>query len=276
MRWLAFLIWLLPIASAQDPRDIVRKAIQFDARNEEIARNYTFTERQEQRHLDSSGEIHSAESRTWDVTLLEGSPYRRLVARGDHPLSPSERSKEEEKLKFSNRQRRAETPEQRQFRIAEWKRKRDKQLEPLKELPDAFNFHLAGTESLVSGPAFMIDATPKPGYKPKAASAAYLPKLKFRLWVNQKENCWVKLDAETLGNISFGAILVRVDRGTRLLVEQQHVNNEVWLLKRISLQAAGRVLLFKSFRRDLEITYANYRKFEVDSHVVPQAAGPGF
>ena len=49
---------------------------------------------------------------TYDVTLLEGSPYRRLVARNDQPLPPEEEKKEEEKLRRSIEERSKETPEE--------------------------------------------------------------------------------------------------------------------------------------------------------------------
>ncbi len=45
------------------------------------------------------------------MTLLEGSPYRRLVARNDQPLSPKEQKKEEDKLRRSIEERRKETAE---------------------------------------------------------------------------------------------------------------------------------------------------------------------
>jgi hypothetical protein len=71
---------LLPIAAfAQDPVEIVRRAIELDRRDAELMRNYTFLERQEQREYDSNGKLKKSQSETRDVTLLEGSPYRRLV-----------------------------------------------------------------------------------------------------------------------------------------------------------------------------------------------------
>ena len=89
----AVFLYLLTLAlpavlPAQDPIEILRRATDLDTRNTEISRSYTFLERQEQRDLDSGGKLKKTESSTFDVTLLEGSPYRRLVARNDKPLSP--------------------------------------------------------------------------------------------------------------------------------------------------------------------------------------------
>jgi len=266
------LIWLLAaipaILTAQDPRDIIRRAVALDRKDLEISRNYTFLERQEVRTLDGSGHVKSTEIRTYDVTLLDGSPYRRLVTRNDQPLSAAEQKEEEKKLESSNEQRRKESEEQRRKRIADWERRQEKQREPLREIPDAFQFRQVGQEVLNGGRAWVIDATPKPGYKAKLSSASFLSRVKARFWIDQADYQWIKVEMESLDTISFGGILVRLAKGSRLAIEQTRVNNEVWLLKHISLQAAARVLLVKSYRRDIDITYSDYKKFQVNSRVI--------
>jgi hypothetical protein len=271
VRIFTLIVCLPAILAAQDPREIVRRSVEIDRKNLEIARSYTYLERQEVRELDGSGKIKNTEVQTSDVTLLEGSPYRRLVARNDQPLSPKERNKEEDKLRKSIEERRKETEEERERRIADWERRRERQREPLKELPDAFDFRLVGEEALASGEVYVIDATPKPGYKPKLPSAAYFPKVQARFWIDQTDYHWAKIDVETLDTISFGGFLLRVAKGTRLIIEQAHINQEVWLLKSVTLRASARVALIKSVHEELIITFSDYKKFQVDSRVVSTA-----
>ena len=268
MRSIAFLVCLPAILAAQDAREVVRRATEVDRRNAQIARNYTFLQRQEKRETDSSGKVKSVESETWDITLQEGSPYRRLIARNDQPLSEKEQKKEEEKRRASDELRRKETPEQRQRRIAEWERRQQQRREPLKELPDAFNFTLVREESLNGGQAYVIDATPKPGYRPKLASASYFPKVKARLWIDKNDYQWIKVEVESLETVSFGGIVVRMAKGSRLVLEQERVNNEVWLPKRVSFSGAFRILLVKGYRGEFNITFRDYKKFQADSRVL--------
>ena len=268
MRAITLIVCLPAILAAQDAREIVRRSVEIDRKNLETARNYTYLQRQEVRELDGSGKVKNSEVQTSDVTLLEGSPYRRLVARNDQPVSPKERNKEEEKLRRSIEQRHQETEEERARRIADWERRRQRQREPLIELPDAFDFRLAGEETLASGEVYIIDATPKPGYKPQLPSAAYFPKVKARLWIDKNDYHWARVDVETLDTISFGGFLVRLAKGTRLSIEQAHINQEVWLLKSVTLWASARVALVMNVRRELIITFSDYKKFQVDSRVV--------
>jgi len=268
MRILILIIGFPAMLCAQDPREIVRRSIELDKRAPEIARNYTYLQRQEQRDLDSSGKVKDTEIRTWDVTWLEGSPYRRLVAHNDQPLSPKEQQKEEEQLQKSLEQRRNETKEQRERRLAESERRQQRQREPVKELPDAFDFHLVGEEALNGSQTYVIDATPKPGYRPKLPSASYFPKVKARLWIDKNDGQWVKVELESLDTISFGGIVVRLSKGSHLTVEQARINSEVWLPKRVAMQVSARVMLVKSFHREVLITFSDYKKFQVESRVV--------
>jgi len=89
MRLLALLV--LPLClSAQDLRQIVRRAVELDQKNLAASRNYSFQLRQEERQMDSAGKPKEVKLRTWDVTIVDGSPYRRLVARNDVPLRAKE------------------------------------------------------------------------------------------------------------------------------------------------------------------------------------------
>src|SRR5262245_46822613 len=106
--------------------------------------NYQMLYRQEDQLLDEAGSPKSRSVRTWEVAHVDGSPYRRLVARDDKPVSAAEQQFEEQKQRQVTEERRKETPEQRTRRISEWERSQQKRREPLAELADAFDFTTAG------------------------------------------------------------------------------------------------------------------------------------
>ena len=270
MRLLLFTLALPAIVSAQDPLEIIRRATELDRRDTALARSYTFLQRQERRDLDSKGRLTKTESDTFDVTLLEGSPYRRLVAHNDQPLSPKEQRKEEEKLQKSIEDRRKETPAQHEQRVADWERKQQKQREPLKELPEAFNFKLAGEEALNGGVAFAIEGTPKPGYRPKSQATSFFPKVKLRLWIDKKDYQWVKVDIESSDTISFGGFLFRLAKGSHVTIENARVNNEIWMPKRAAIKGSVRIALVKVMRGEMIFTFSDYKKFQTDSRVLTQ------
>ena len=123
MRRLVLLAIAPAVLVAQDAREIVRRAIELDRRNMELSRNYKTLYRQEEQQLDETGNLKTRNVRTWEVTYIEGSPYRRLVERDDKPIPPEEQQWEGQKLRASIEERHKETPEQRARRIADWEKR---------------------------------------------------------------------------------------------------------------------------------------------------------
>jgi hypothetical protein len=267
VRTLTLILCLPALVAAQDAAGIMRRALAEDAASAALARNYTYIEHQELRTRDGAT-VKVRDSNTYDVTLLEGSPYRRLVAHDGKPLDAKDQAKEEERLRKSIEDRRHETEAQKQQRIADWRRKEEKQHEPLHEIPDAFSLRMAPDENIEGHEVYVIEGTPKPGYKPKTKTAFFLPKVKGRFWITKQGFQAVKIEFETLDTISWGGIVARVSKGTHVRVELTRVNNEVWLPKRILVAGSARVMLVKGYTGELDLTYSGFKKFTVDSRVV--------
>ncbi|HUI77961.1 MAG TPA: hypothetical protein VLY24_08585 [Bryobacteraceae bacterium] len=274
MKPVLLLAFLGTLLFAEDAREIVRRAVELDTANTNVARNYTFLQRQDVRELDGAGNVKSEKIETWDITLLEGSPYRRLVARNDQPIPAEEQRREEEKLHRSIDDRRQESSTERERRMAEWTRRQERQREPVKELPDAFDFTLTGEEQLGGRPTYVIVGTPKPGYKPKSTLTVFLSKARLRLWIDERDYQGARMEMEVLDTISLGGFLLRVSKGSHLVIEQTRVNNEVWLPKEVSLHAIARLLLVKGLNRDMHFTFSDYKKFQTDSRVVALGEKP--
>ena len=254
--------------AADDAREIIRRSVNLGDQNIKAARDYAYQERVDTRTLDGSGGVTKAEIETYDVIVLDGSPYERLISRDDKPLPAKDEHKEADKQRKIAEERRKETPADRERRLADYERRRERQRAVMREVVDAFDFRIAGDGHLDGREQFVIAATPHPGYKARSRSASFFPKLKGKLWIDKQDYHWVKVEAEVIDTISVGAFLVRLAKGSHLEAEQTRVNGEVWLPKRISADASARVALVKKFRARLEITYSNYKKFQADSRIV--------
>jgi hypothetical protein len=259
LRVLATILLAAPFLMAQDARVIMRRAIELERQNRDNWINYSYTERQFQREFDSSGKLKKETLRTFEVTQIDGSPYRRLIARNDQPLSAEEQKLEADKLEFAKQARPKEPKDERDKRIAEWRKRQDRQREPIQELADAFDLKIAGQETTSGIPSWVIDGTPRAGYKPKSTATSMLTKMKARFWVAKAGNQWVKLDAETTDTVSYGALLLRIAKGAHVTIEQSPATNGVWLPKRIALNGSARILLFKGVNMMMDNQYSNYR-----------------
>jgi hypothetical protein len=274
MRAVLLLAAACTLAAAQDPREIVRRSVQLMDHNLAIARNYTFLERSETRELDSAAHVKTRKILLYDVTMLEGSPYRRLVGKDDHGLSPEEERIEQKKLDDSIAQRQKETPAERARRIADWEKKRQREREPLDEVPDAFDFRLAGETQIDGRAAWIIEGNPRPGYHARSTVAKLFSKFRGKLWIDKAGYQWVKTEAEVTDNISWGLFVARLSKGARLDIQMTRVNDEVWLPRRIEAKASARLALVKKYNIESDTSFSNYRRFQVESRVVAATPQP--
>jgi hypothetical protein len=262
--------WLAPVR-ADDARALVQKAFEAARENEAIARSYVFHERVEEIRYDKKGEIKKRESHTWDVTLLDGSEYRRLIAFDDEPLPPKREAKEQRELEKQLEKMRHETPKQRDKRLAKVEKQREEGEEFLEEITRAFDFRLTGEEQIGGVATHVISFTPRAGYRPTSREARVLPKVRGTLWISKDDHGWVQADMETTGNIRW-AVIFKLNEGARVRFTQRKHNDEVWLTDDWHLRLKARVAFFK-FNGEVHGSYSNFRKFTTDTTPELGAAG---
>jgi hypothetical protein len=255
--------------SGDQIRELIRKVAENDIENDKKQRDYTYTEREEQQKLDGQGHARSNESNTYEVMMLYGEQVSRRIAHNDKPLSEKEAAKEEEKIQKVIVKRRNETEEQRKKRLDQENKDREEEREFVHEVADAYNFRLAEVATFDGRETYVIDADPRPGFQPHHKDAKYLPKFKFRVWIDKEETQWVKLHGEVIDTVSWGLFVARLHKGSLFEVAQTRVNDEVWLPKQVMFRLDAKVALLKNFSIEEESTYRDYKKFRTDTKIVP-------
>ncbi|HST00013.1 MAG TPA: hypothetical protein VLK33_23415 [Terriglobales bacterium] len=270
------LLSALPSLFAQDTplsqeqiQALVRQAADKDLENQKKLRNYTYTQREEVHKLDGDGQTKSTETRTYEIMVLFEEQVRKLVAKGDKPLSENDAKKEDEKIQKIIDKRKDESENDRRKRVEKSEKEQEEGRQFVKEVADAYNFRWVGTESLNGRETYVIDADPRPGYEPHTKDAKFLPKFRFRAWMDKVESQWVKLDIQCIDTVSVGLFLVRVHKGSNIQIELTRVNDEVWLPKHVTLKLDARVALFKGVNMDEDVTYRDYRKFGTNTKITP-------
>lgn len=256
--------------SEEQIRELVRQAGQRDLVNDRRQRDYTYVEDVTEKKL-SGGSAKTTKSKTYDVMMLYGEQVRREIAEDGKPLSAKDAAKEEEKIDKLIEKRKKESDEERSKRLDKEEKDREEARKFVGEIANAFHFRLAGMEDLDGREAYVIDAEPRPDYKPHDRETKILPKFRFRVWIDKAETQWVKLDAQFIDTASFGWFLVRLHPGSRVQIEQTKVEGEVWLPRHIQVNVDARVALLKTFREEIDVEFSEYKKFRVDTKILPAA-----
>jgi hypothetical protein len=269
----AKLVAVPPTLSQDQIRDLIRRSADNDIQNEKKLRDYTYVERQQENHLDGKGQVKSTEVKTYDVLNISGEQVQKLISKDGKPLSDKDARKEDEKIQKVIDKRNSESDWDRAKRLAKEQKEREEDRQFVSEVADAYNFTFVGIEKLDGRDNYVIDAEPKPGYKPVHKDAGILTKTRFRVWIDQDDVQMKKLDVQIIDTFSWGLFIARIHKGSRVIIENTRVNDEVWLQQHVGLKLDARVALLKDVGMELDVSDRDYKKFRTDTKIVPIADG---
>lgn len=249
-------------------QEILERSLKSSEHNWKLAENYTWRETRILRKKDSQGSVKSQESKTYDVTMIDGKEHQRLVMKDGEPLPPEQERKEQQKLEKEVAEIQKESASDRAKRKAKQEEERAEDERMYRAIPKAFRFELLGEDRVDGRPAWVILATPREGFKPFNRQSSWLPKMKGKLWIDKQALIWLKADVETLDTISFGWVLARVGKGSTMQFEQQFINNEVWMPRRTAVDFDARLAIFKKLYGEAEMLFTDYKRFSSSSRIV--------
>ncbi|MFN0112700.1 MAG: hypothetical protein ACKVZH_27900 [Blastocatellia bacterium] len=242
---------------------------------DEILEKYTFTRTTVRKELESNGQLKVKESETHELTFYKGNRIHRLVAKNDKPLSPGDEANETKRL-----EKRIREIEKRE---AEKARKADKQREVAQESsgpPDdergqrisiadvlkASKLANPRRERFRNRDVIVFDFEPLPGFKPKKDVEKFFGKMAGAIWVDAADKQVARVEARLIESYKVGGgLLASLKEGASFVLEQERVNNEIWLPTRADINLGVKVLLVKGINVNSTVTYGNYKRFNVDA-----------
>ncbi len=254
--------------SQEQIRNLIRLSADNDLENDKKQRDYTYVERQQERRLNGKGQVKSTETNTYDVLEIYGEQVQKLIAKDDKPLSAKAAQKEDEKIQKLIDKRKNESESDRKKRLEKKEKDREDERQFVQEVADAYNFKFVGMETLEGRDNYVIDGDPKPGYQPVHKEAKILPKMRFRVWIDKNDSQMKKLDVQVIDTVSFGLFLARLHKGSRIVIEQTRVNDEVWLQQHIAVSVDVRLALLKDLALEVDVSDHDYKKFRTDTKIV--------
>ncbi|MCL5746147.1 MAG: hypothetical protein M1541_19830 [Acidobacteria bacterium] len=253
--WIFVIALLLPAAApgaALDAREIIARSVAANKADWKAQAEYSYMERVRD----------GGETRTYEVIMILGSPYKRLVRVNGKPLSPEQNAEQERELAKTIAERRAESPEQRAQRIAGYEKDRKRDHDLMEQLTVAFDFELLGQRRLGNYDVYVLRATPRPGYQPPNVETQVLTGMKGKLWIDTKTFQWVKVEAQVVHPVSIEGFLARVEPGTYFELEKTPVEDGLWMPAHFQMKSKSKVLFLFNHKTQEDKTYFDYRRTE--------------
>jgi hypothetical protein len=204
-------------------------------------------------------------ARTYDVTIIEGTPYKRLIAVDDRPISQDSARNERLKLERARVDRRRESASARRRRLEEYQRTHARILALFRELASAFTFTAGGRERVDSKEAYVLNAEPRPDYDSPTRDGRVLSGMKAVFWVDTRTYQWIRVRAVVTKPVSIvGFQLVRVEPGTTIVIEKAPVEAGIWLMKRLQIKSESKLLFFVPHHTFYDERDFDYRRTSVN------------
>jgi hypothetical protein len=272
---LSFGVLAAPALRGEDPQaqplpelrsflDEVRARLHSD---DFLLEQYTFTEKQTQKELDSSGNVKKVSSSRYEVypSAEPGHTYRRLIERDGKPLSSDELAKEDRKQESKEAKRDEKLGgEDESRRAANEAERRRKETEVIDEVFRVYDIRMDGRETLDGRGAIVLDFEPKPGIEATTRGGKILRKFAGRAWIDEEDRQLVRVEAQLIDDLSIGfGLVAKLKKGTHAEILRRKVNDEIWLPAEARFVGHGRLFLVKGLHIDALSEYSDYRKFTV-------------
>ena len=237
---------------------------------EKILDNYSFTQKTVRRELGKDGILRETESETYQLSFYKGNRIRRLIEKNGRPLTEKEQRDEDQEVakrvaeiekKIAKQEAKAVeqsaagTPdeESRRVSIAEVLRA-SRLVNPRRE-------RFRGRDVIV----FDFEPNPDFNYKNAQSFLKFFGKTAGVMWIDEKDKQVARIEAILADSYKVGGgLLANLKRGASFTLEQERVNDEIWLPSSADINLSIKVLLVKGININQVIKSSNYRRFETE------------
>lgn len=244
-----------------DIPELLKQLQANEDKTEELLETYSFTQKIVARELGKDGVLREKESETFQLSFYKGNRIRRLIEKNGKPLSERQQADEDEKV---------------QKNLAEI----EKRIAKKETESDENNRRVSISEtlraSLLKNPrrerfrgrdVVVFDFEPNPNFDMKNAKSMlkFFGKVGGVMWIDEKDKQVVRLEASLFDNFKIGGgLLANLKKGATFTMEQERVNDEIWLPSLVDVNMSVKVFLVKGINLNQSVKSYNYRKFKTE------------
>jgi hypothetical protein len=238
----------------------------------DLQAGYSYTERQVEQKLDSSGRVKSEKVKVFEVYpgLPGEEPYRRLIEEDGRPV-PQETldkrdRKRQEKVQDYAREQAEQSESDRQKAVRAYEKWLKQRTEEIEDIFNVFEVRMLRREAMDGHDTIAFSLTPRPGAKARTDSGRMMQHFTALAWISESDYELVRVEVEAVETVSFGlGILARLHKGATASYQRRKVNGEAWLPQAMAYRGSGRMLLVRRVRLGGTSEFSDYRKFGVDT-----------
>ncbi len=270
-----------PQISGEPLPDIARLLAELqdnEDRVEKILDTYSYVQKSIRRELGKDGVLREVESETFQLSFYKGNRIRRLIEKNGKPLTEREQATEDRSV-----EKRVEEIER---RLAKQEAKANSgppsengQRVSIAEVLRASRLVNPRRERFRGRSVIVFDFEPNPAFDYKNAKSMlkFFGKTAGVMWIDEKDKQVARLEAFLADSFNIGGgVLAKLRKGASFTLEQERINDEIWLPSTADVNLSVRVLLVRGINVNQIVRSYDYRKFatEVKSAAVDETKNP--
>ena len=250
-----------------DIRTLLTQLQENEDRVESILDTYSYFQKSTKRELGKDGILRDVESETRQLSFYKGYRITRVTEKNGRPLThrqqqeadkdAEDRVEEIEKIiaKKEKAELKAGPPREEDGRVS------------IAELLRASNLVNPRRERFRDRNVIVFDFEPNANFDYKNAKSIlkFFGKTAGVMWIDEQDKQVARLEAYLADSFKIGGgVLAKLNKGASFVLEQQRVNDEIWLPSVADINLSVRVLLVRGIDVNQKIESYDYRKFTTE------------
>jgi outer membrane lipoprotein-sorting protein/gas vesicle protein len=230
-------------------------------RLEQMREEYTFTETMVGKEIGKDGALKELFSQTSQITFYKGSRISRQIELNGKPLTEKQQEKEDKRV--------ADEIEDLEKKLAKQEKKGEDDGSSrisIAEILRASNLINPRRETFRGREVIVFDFEPNPAFNLKNAKSILklFGNAAGVIWIDEKDKQVARMEAYLADSVSFASGIVKLRKGASFSMEQDRINDEIWLPLSSDINISARVFLVTGMDLNQTTRYGNYKKFKTE------------
>ena len=227
---------------------------------ENLLDTYSYIQKNIRREMGKNGSLRETGSETFQLSFYKGYRISRMIEKNGKPLSAKEQEEQDraaakraEEIEKKIAKNETESEKDRRIAVAEVLQA-SKLLNPRRE-------RFRGRDVIV----FDFEPNPDFDYKNTKSMLKFFGKVAGAMWIDEKDKQVARLEAFLADSYNVGGgVIAKLKKGASFTLEQERVNEEIWLPSTADINMSVRLFLVKGIDLNAVIKSYDYRKFTTE------------
>jgi hypothetical protein len=253
-----------------DIPQLLRELQTNEDRIEAILEDYSFTQKSISRELTKDGVLREKESETIQISFYKGERIRRLIEKNGKPLSEKDQADEDKNVQKRVAEIEKEIAKKEARAVSQSKTgtpDEDNRRISIAEVLRASQLVNPRRERFRGRDVVVFDFEPNPNFDFKNAKSflKFFGKTAGVMWIDENDKQVARLEAVLFDNYKIGGgFLANLKKGASFALEQERINDEIWLPSVADINLSVKVLLVKGINVNQIVKSYDYRKFKTE------------